>query len=419
MENRMPELGIIADDLTGAMDTASEVAARGYETVVVAIPDASPPDRTVVAVNADSRYLPPSDAAESVERSVEAVGASVVYKKIDSTLRGNIGAEVAAALRATVAELAVVAPAFPATGRRTWNGIHEVDRTPIGKTEFAAGRNGPSSSAVIDLFVEQNFPIERVGGTDVSNGADRVAERFSAAVTQNNRPPIVVCDARTTAHLQTIAAAGAQFDALFVGSGGLAAHLRLDTSADTSPTVPRPKPGNPLAIVGSVSETTFEQLTQIPDAQLFHLDPHSLLDGATDEAADVAGRLDRGVPTVLTAASDRSTVEDTLSVGRDRGLSEAEIGNRIATGLATVAGNVCRITRPSGLFVTGGEVAVAVLRALEATTVSLTGATVEDGIPLGQLVDGVVPDVPLITKAGGFGDETTISNCLNVLDGEQ
>jgi uncharacterized protein YgbK (DUF1537 family) len=64
-------------------------------------------------------------------------------------------------------------------------------------------------------------------------------------------------------------------------------------------------------------------------------------------------------------------------------------------------------------------VAVAVLRALEATTVSLTGATVEDGIPLGQLVDGVVPDVPLITKAGGFGDETTISNCLDVLNDEQ
>lgn len=110
---------VVADDLTGAMDTASEVAARGYETVVVAVPDASPPGATVVAVNTDSRYATPSYAADAVGSCVNAVGAATVYKKIDSTLRGNVGSEVTAALRTTAADLAVVAPAFPATGRRT------------------------------------------------------------------------------------------------------------------------------------------------------------------------------------------------------------------------------------------------------------------------------------------------------------
>mgnify|MGYP002760348080 CR=1 FL=1 len=415
----MPELGIIADDLTGAMDTANEVAARGYETIVVSVPNASPSVATVVAINTDSRYATPADAADAVWSGVDAVGAATVYKKIDSTLRGNIGPEVAAALRATAADLAVVAPAFPATGRRTWGGVHWVNETPVAETEFAADRNGPPSSTVTDLFTAQGFPVERVDGADVAESADRVAARFSGAVRRHDQPPILVCDARTTSHLETIAAAGAGFDALFVGSGGLASHLRLDIPADSPPVVPEPGPGAPLAVVGSVSETTLEQLDRVPDRQLFHLDPHSVLDGDTDEAAAVADRLDRDLPTVLTAASERSTVDETLAAGRDRGLSDGEVRDRVATGLATVAADACRITPPSGLFYTGGDVAVAGLHALDATTVSLSGATVDAGIPIGHLADGDVADILLITKAGGFGTETTIVNCLDTLDGEQ
>ncbi|GGJ01562.1 membrane protein [Halobellus salinus] len=415
----MPALGIIADDLTGAMDTANEVAGYGYETLVLAVPDASPPDASVVAVNTESRYATPAEAAEAVRRGVGAVAASMVYKKIDSTLRGNVGSEVAAALRAAEAELAVVAPAFPATDRETWDGVHTVDGTPVAETEFGADQNGPASSAVDDLFAAQEFPVERLDGADVSGGVDRVAACFSAAVERHDQPPIVVCDARTGTHLDTIATAGARFDTLFVGSGGLAAHIRVNAPANSAGEVPQPGPGTPLAAVGSVSDTTLAQLGRVPDAHLFHLDPLELLEGTPDAGADVAGRLDRSVPTVLTAASDRATVEDTIAAGCDRGLSDTEVGGRISTGLADVAAEACRITRPSGLLLSGGDVAVAGLRALDATTVSLTGATVATGVPVGRLVDGVVADTMVITKAGGFGEETTIINCLDILDGER
>jgi uncharacterized protein YgbK (DUF1537 family) len=411
----MTELGIVADDLTGAMDTANEVAARGYETTVVAVPSGPVSEATVVARNTDSRYLSPSDAAEAVRSGVDATGAPTVYKKIDSALRGNIGSEVAAALRTAAAEIAVVAPAFPAAGRRTWDGIHTVEGTPVADTEFAADRNGPTSSAVTALFAEQGFPVEHVDGTAVSAGADRVAAAFASAIDRSDQPPIAVCDARTDAHLRVIATAGSRFDALFVGSGGLASHLRLDATPDASTATPQPGGGVPLAVVGSVSDTTLRQLGRVPETRLYHLDPLSLLDGGSDAAAEVAARLDRGVPTVLTAASDLSTVEETLAAGRDRGLSEAAIRDRVATGLGRVAADACRITRPSGLFGTGGEVAVAGLRALGATTVSLTGSTVDVGIPVGRVLDGTVAGIPVITKAGGFGTETTIINCLDAL----
>lgn len=414
----MPALGIVADDLTGAMDTAGEVATRGYDTAVVAVPDASPPEAMVVAANTDSRYLPPAAAAAAVRRRVDALGATTVYKKIDSTLRGNVGSEVPAALRATAADLAVVAPAFPATGRRTWDGVHRVDGTPVADTEYGADRNGPSTSVVADLFSAGELPVERVDGAAVTDGVDRVADRLSAAVERHDRPPIVVCDARTDAHLDVIAAAGARFDATFVGSGGLAGHLRIGAPADAAPATPEPEPGTPLGAVGSVSATTLEQLARVPETDLFRLDPIGLLDGTPEVAGEVAARLGRGVPTVITAATDRSTVEDTLAAGRDRGLSDAEIGERVAAGLAAVTGEACRRTRPSGLLLTGGDVAVAGLRALDATTVSLTGTTVDAGIPLGSVTDGEVPGLPLVTKAGGFGDRTTIVNCLDALGGD-
>jgi len=415
----MPALGIVADDLTGAVDTANEVAARGYDTAVVAVPGTTPPDATVVGINTDSRYAPPSDAAATTRRSVDALGASVVYKKIDSTLRGHIGVEVAAALEATAAELAVVAPAFPTTDRTTWDGVHRVDGTPVAETAFAADINGPASSDVTALFADVGLPVTRVDGPEISRGVGPVATRFTDAVERHDQPPIVVCDARSESHLETIAAAGSRFNALFVGSGGLAAHLRLPASAAPSPGSPRPDSGAPLAVVGSVSDPTLEQLSRVPDGWLCHLDPHRLLNGTPAEAADPTGRPDDTAPTVLTAASTRSTVEETLAAGRDRGLSEAEIGGRIAAGLAAAAGVACRTTRPSGLFVTGGDVATAVLRELDATTVSLTGATAGAGIPVGRLCDGVVAGIPLITKAGGFGDQTTIVNCLDLLSPAQ
>ncbi len=130
--NPLLEILIIADDLTGAADCGAACAAHGLETVVVlsgvlnesagGIPRAG-----VVAFDANTRTMTPEAAAAETARIVREYPARIVYKKIDSTLRGNVGAEVAAALEAYRGmghpeAVAVVAPAFPAMGRTTKNG---------------------------------------------------------------------------------------------------------------------------------------------------------------------------------------------------------------------------------------------------------------------------------------------------------
>lgn len=415
---------IVADDLTGTMDTSQGFAARDYGTSVVAVPPAESggldgrPDSPILGVNTDTRYDDAATAARAVAEVVRTVPADTVYKKVDSTLRGNVGAETDAALTASGADLALVAPAFPAAGRTTRDGVHYVEDTPLDETEYADDEKGPSSPKLVDVFQSEDRAVEQVSIDVVESGREQVAAALTAAVERHHRPPVVICDAQTAEDLSTIAAAGADHDALYVGSGGLAEHVAVEGApGETSlPSAARPS-GSPLAVVGSVSATTLAQLEQVPAESVVELDPVDLLTEPASEAAAsrAADRLADGRPAVLTAATDRETVERTVGEGEARDLGPDEIRERIASGLAATAAAVVESQPPSGLFYTGGDVAVAGLRALDATTVTLTGDAVSAGIPLGRLADGVASGTPLVTKAGGFGSEGTIVNCLDRL----
>jgi uncharacterized protein YgbK (DUF1537 family) len=422
----MYAIGIVADDLTGAMDTAQGFAARGYRTTVVVDPSADPTRPTtseetaVLSVNTDTRYDEASEAAERVADAVAAVPSRTVYKKVDSTLRGNVAAEVDAALAASGSSLALVAPAFPSAGRTTEDGRHYVDGAPVAETEYAADEKGPSSSSVVDLFDALDRPVATVPLSTVAEGSEAVASALADAVAGGDRPPILVCDAREDAHLAAVAEAGADFDALYVGSGGLAEHVAVSGAAADAGSSFRPSPGAPLGVVGSVSATTLAQLGRLPDEAVIELDGASLLRGAdATAAADRASRrLGDGRPAVVTAATDAAAVERTVAAGRALNLSSSEVRDRVAGGLAEAAARILRTESPSGVVATGGDVAVAVARALDATAVALTGDEVEAGIPVGRFADGRVAGVPLVTKAGGFGTEETIVNSLAVLTQE-
>lgn len=123
----MLEILIVADDLTGAADCGAACAAHGLKTAVVLDETGGIPRAEVVAFDANTRTMTPQSAAAETARIVRQYPARIVYKKIDSTLRGNVGAEIAAVLEAYRGmghpeAAAVVAPAFPAMGRTTKSG---------------------------------------------------------------------------------------------------------------------------------------------------------------------------------------------------------------------------------------------------------------------------------------------------------
>lgn len=412
---------VVADDLTGAMDTSQGFAARGYATTVVANPeaemDAIEEDAAVLGINTDSRYDDEEDAINAVFKAIEAISAQIVYKKVDSTLRGNFAAEVDAALAASGAELALVAPAFPSAGRTTKDGVHYVKEMPVAETEYGDDKKGPVSSSITELFTSVDRPIKNISLSTVDAGSDEVAATLADTVERSDRAPIVICNALEDNHLATAAEAADDLDALYVGSAGLAEHITVSGADSDSYSPPQLSAGATMGVAGSVSETTLTQLDHVSDDVVIQVDGTGLLEGNdSDDAVErTVRRLREGRSVVLTAATDDEDVEQTLAAGREQGLASSEIRDRVAAGLAAAATDVLQEETPSGLLLTGGDISVAVIRELGATAVTLTGEEVEAGIPIGTFADGSTAGMPLVTKAGGFGSEETIVNCLDVL----
>jgi len=130
----MASVLILADDLTGAADCAAAFIGRSPE-VVVALDERARLRATVLAIDLDTRALSEEDACRKVERAFSgrrAREAEILFKKIDSTLRGHVAAELRAAREALGPKRPVLfAPAFPAQGRTVKNGRAYVNGTPL------------------------------------------------------------------------------------------------------------------------------------------------------------------------------------------------------------------------------------------------------------------------------------------------
>jgi uncharacterized protein YgbK (DUF1537 family) len=412
---------VVADDLTGAMDTGHEFAARGHPTTVGVRPTADPPDEGVFVANTDSRYLPPADAAAAVERAVRETPAGLVYKKVDSTLRGNLVAEIGAAVEASGADCALVAPAFPAGGRLTACGYHLVGGALVTDTDAGRDPDKPVASAHLPtLLGDADRPVRHVGVGTVARGADAVADAVGGTMGE-----FLACDAVHGDHLAALARGAARSgrDVVYVGSAGLAGAVELpDGSATMGQGMEEPPAdGRVLGIAGSASPVTVEQLSALPAGAVVPLDvaravtdPAGAAAAAATEATDRSAA--RGAAVVASVLGD-GDVDRALEAGEAAGLAPGTVRDRVAESLALTAEGVWERAPPDGLFVTGGAVAGRVFDALGVTGVRLTGEAVESGVPVGRALDGAAADTWIVTKAGAFGDERTIVNCLARLGG--
>ena len=148
----MVKLLIIADDFTGALDTGVQFAARGARTCVVTEPayDFSRvnEDLQVLVLDAETRHLPPEAAYQVVFRAAEGAlraGFTHIYKKTDSALRGNVGAELAALLEAAGAERLAFLPALPRMNRVSPARASRLPDRPKGRWRRACLDRTPSS----------------------------------------------------------------------------------------------------------------------------------------------------------------------------------------------------------------------------------------------------------------------------------
>jgi uncharacterized protein YgbK (DUF1537 family) len=181
------------------------------------------------------------------------------------------------------------------------------------------------------------------------------------------------------------------------------------------PRDPRPA----LALVGSASETTRQQLSYAEThnkLSIFRLDPARLIQGSTTAATELeqahsnlCDGLDSGNDVALVVSASRDEIAATQQLGAALNLSAAQVAQRIVDGLAQAGSRLVREGLISGIVATGGDTANALCNELRAQALEILGE-VEAGIPILRVLG--TQSLPLITKAGGFGSPAAIGDAL-------
>jgi len=412
----LPTLYILADDVTGAADCAARCKQAGLPATILLQPSLEALPTGAISVSSDSRYLTPTQAAESVRRLCSALGRAdkrrtdaIWYKKIDSTLRGNIGAEVAAMLSwrddlaqssASARPCAVIAPAFPAQSRGLVDGYLVYAQAPAQPQHFPSllQQQAVLPTAAIDLATVR-------GG--VEHLADRLLQHYNAGA------QLLSVDAVTETDLVTLYRATrlALPKALFCGSAGLIGVIAtelMDGLTDgpveeliaeqgevTSrlPVLPVQIDHPMLAVVGSGSIMAHRQLAQLrrqTKVACYAIDPSQ-----TDQPF---------AATLLEAQGDLALHLPEPAVGTPL---EGELARQWAATLATVACQQIRHRRPRTLLLVGGDTSVHLLKLLGVEMLQVQ-AELLPGMPLtvGQSAAG--ERYQIIMKAGNHGDEQTL-----------
>ena len=155
--NRPVSIGILADDLTSAADGAAPFVECGLRAAVgrFDLPVQAVP---VVSVDSGARSATATEAAERVARlTARLAERDVLYKTVDSTLRGHITAELQACFWASGRSSLVFAPAFPQAGRTTVRGIQLVDGVPVSESAYGRDPVHPARQSALAELVPGNI----------------------------------------------------------------------------------------------------------------------------------------------------------------------------------------------------------------------------------------------------------------------
>ncbi|MFJ0492539.1 D-threonate kinase [Citrobacter werkmanii] len=402
-----PQILVIADDFTGGNDAGVSLALTGM-TVNVAFTLPCAEETDVLIVNSDSRALDAPQAAARVNALALACHAdsrALWLKKMDSTLRGNPGAEVDALMQVTGKNLAIVAPAYPQAGRTTEQGLCLVHGVPVTETEFASDPKTPVASADICAVLQAQTSI-KCRTMSLSDGLQRLQEP-SVDMSQ-----IWVVDAQSNADLDAIVGEVMKRNdsPLLVGSAGICDALARR--------VQRVSARRLLAIVGSMSEIAQRQIAAVSrdqQVETVFIDIEDMFKGTMDaHVARIIGVLASGKHCIVHTCPDKEARHHIPHLCACWQVSRAQLGEKICQFLGQLTRQVLDDVSPAALYLSGGDVAMAVAEALEATGFRITDR-VAQCVPYGHFAGGRWQR-PVMTKAGGFGDETTLRQVLHAIE---
>jgi uncharacterized protein YgbK (DUF1537 family) len=374
-------VGLVADDLTGATDSAVQFAAAGWSAYLLrtaaATPQGDHPGPTVLAVATGVRAARDDEASArtaAAVRDLSARGCDRLYLKIDSTMRGSVSAQLGGALAAWTERhwgaVAVLCPAFPGQGRTVAGGQVMVDGVPVARSPVSVDPVTPVTESRLDRLVPgaTAATLPDVSALSVDGMAvPRATTVYVDAATDDDLAKVAV----------TLDRLGPQ--AVPVGSAGLAAAMALQWSPGRLISTCASEPSARILVgVSSVHPAATQAVQRLRTA-------------LADRAAAHRTRVD-----VITTPAART----------DAAAIAAAFGNQVGDQLISGAYDA--------LVLVGGDGAAATLDRVGATAITVHAA-LAPGVPIGTIVGGAAHGVRVVTKSGGFGDPDSLVGVVDRL----
>lgn len=397
------KLLILADDFTGALDTAASLAREGIPALTVTDLFMAPKsvELPVLVMDTESRHLEPAEAYNVYEIIARrwSSAAEHIYIRTDSALRGNLSAYLAGAIDGLMDHPeAYFLPAFPAAGRTTENGHQLLGGTSIEETSFAADSLNPVKNSRISELLNNDYEI-------------RVKEYALDAPLTDWESPLgrktAVFDALTQEDLRK---RGEELKAkgllrLTAGCAGFAGCFPSLLELKGEP-VPLPGAEKLLVLCGSINDVTFRQLDEAEKAGWTILSPtwEMILSGEAEAPAmQVKKVLSEQGRAIFAVSRCKEDVECFSALCKEKGLTGQEIHNVIQNYLRKFSTQFYRYgeTPPDAIAVFGGDTLFSTLATLGGSRLTVIGE-VEPGVPV-SMTELSGHQTLLITKSGDAG----------------
>ena len=422
-------IGIIADDLTGANDTALQFNLSGANTQILFDYSQQPEGllkTQVWAISTETRNCAKDDAIPVVRGAVkildEKLNAEYFYKKIDSTLRGNIGTEAMTVLNELGWDAAIIVPAFPAEGRTTVGGYHLLNGDPIDRTELARDPKSPvKESHIPTLLAQQIGSADLVGLISlktVTKGAGPILIELQQLIAQGRK--LIVIDAVSTTDIEQIVLAveKSTYNILPCGAAAMAKAFSDVWLPDSEyQHITKTIPDNPVLVVsGSATSLTRSQIEKVThsddfDPYVVELTLETISTQSFDEILDrIVKQLIKYRLVIVHFSPIENSMDKNIEYAQANDINPDDIPSIITDYLARLTKDVAAIQNVI-LVLVGGETSYKICSAIGSTNL--------------QVIDEADSAIPLcldfnaqwiVTKSGNLGTSSTLVNILKYIE---
>lgn len=424
------KIGVVADDLTGGNGTGVKLTKLGYNVATMVFYDHLPSSEEIngVIIDTDSRYAKAEVAHRRVKTAAANLkkwGTDIVCKRIDSTVRGNIGIELDAFLNEwSDRSIAVVVPAYPDSGRIVSGGYLLVHGIPVQLSDVGKDPVKPVTESHIPKLVQKqsDHQVESIGLQTILAGKEAIKAEMRKKIQEGAR--IIVPDAISNEDIDAVAGAMAELDMyqmIPADPGPLTAAFAQAFSRK------RMKDKKIIVTVGSVTSNSSKQLQYLIDKTNLHpiyVDCKKLatMDGAWDTEVErvikkAIEELEKQDILLITTDALGSEILDLKTLAAKQHVSQDALAKRIADGLGKIARVVIQNSRfkIGGCFTSGGDVTASLSSVCRVEGIRL----IDEILPLvayGKFIGGYLDGIPIVTKGGTAGDVKAIYTSVKYLE---